>query len=105
MRMPTWVLGGGAALVALAAAFLLRREATRLAARALLHHRARIDRFKLASRAHVRERLMRDPQILAAARDHAREQGLSDAVALARARGYVDEIVPFFNVIAYFQIG
>lgn len=48
---------------------------------------------------------MRDPQILAAARDHAREQGVSDRAALAKVRGYVDEIVPFFNVIAYFQIG
>ena len=107
--MATWVLAGGAVLVALAAAFLLRREANRLAARALLRHRARIDRFKLSSRAHVCERLMRDPQVLAAAREHAREHarepGMSDAVALARARGYVDEIVPFFNVIAYFQVG
>lgn len=102
--MPTWVWGAGA-LVALAALLLLRRQANRLGARALLRHRVRIDRFKLASRAHVRERLMRDPQILAAVRDHAREHGMNDRAALARARGYVDEIVPFFNVIAYFQIG
>src|SRR5688500_13953891 len=106
--MSTWSLGVGvavAALVALATAFVLRRKARRLGARAVLRHRARIDRFKLASRAHVRDRLMRDPQILAAAREHARELGVSDSVALKRARGYVDEIVPFFNVIAYFQIG
>src|SRR5688572_1486412 len=106
--MSTWSLGVGvavAALVALATAFVLRRKANRLGARAVLRHRARIDRFKLASRAHVRDRLMRDPQILAAAREHARELGVSDSVALKRARGYVDEIVPFFNVIAYFQIG
>jgi glycerol-3-phosphate O-acyltransferase len=103
--MPTWVLGIAAGLVALAAVFLLRRESNRLAARALLRHRARVDRFKLASRAHVRDRLMRDRSILAAAREHAREQGITDGAALDRARGYVDEIVPFFNVIAYFQIG
>jgi glycerol-3-phosphate O-acyltransferase len=103
--MPTWVWGAGATLVALAALFMIRRRANRLGARALLRHRARIDRFKLASRAHVRERLMRDPQILAAVRDHAREHGTTDRAALARARSYVDEIVPFFNVIAYFQIG
>ena len=103
--MPPWVVAVGVAAVLLAAVWLLRRQAHRLGARALLRHRARIDRFKLASRAHVRERLMADPEILAAAREFAREHGVSDGVALKRARGYVDEIVPFFNVIAYFQIG
>lgn len=103
--MSAWLVIAGAALVVLALVVLLRRQANRLAARALLRHRARIDRFKLASRAHVRERLMADAEILAAVREHARENGVSDAIALKRARGYVNEIVPFFNVIAYFQIG
>lgn len=103
--MSAWLIMAGAAVAALGAAVLLRRQADRLAARALLRHRARIDRFKLASRSHVRDRLMMDAEILAAVREHARETGVSDAAALKRARAYVNEIVPFFNVIAYFQIG
>ena len=87
--------------VALAARWFLNRSA----ARALLRHRARVDRFKLASRRHVRDRLLNDEQILTAVREHAREFGVTDAAALARVREYVDEIVPFFNVVAYFQIG
>lgn len=99
-------MAGLVGLAAVAAAVLLGRwYMKRSAARALLRHRARVDRFKLASRAHVRERLLGDPEILAAARDHARETGGTDAAALARVRGYIDEIVPFFNVIAYFQVG
>lgn len=97
-----WLL---ALLAVIAVIALFRRYADHLAARALLRHRARVDRFKLASRAHVRERLLDDPVILQEARDHARDTGGTDAMALARVREYVDEIVPFFNVIAYFQFG
>src|SRR5438477_7798856 len=84
---------------------LTRRYADRSAARALLRHRARVDRFKLASRAHVRAQLLADPVIAAAVREHAHALGVTEAAALARVNEYVEEIVPFFNVIAYFQIG
>jgi glycerol-3-phosphate O-acyltransferase len=95
-------------LVGLAGAFVIfvtRRYARRLAGRTLLRHRARVDRFKLASRGHVSAQLVDDPEIVAAVRAHARETGVSEARAHELARGYIDEIVPFFNVIAYFQIG
>ncbi|HEY6219763.1 MAG TPA: 1-acyl-sn-glycerol-3-phosphate acyltransferase [Gemmatimonadaceae bacterium] len=95
----------GIVLILLAAAFLGRRYADRAGAKALLRHRARVDRFKLASRAHVREQLLSDPVIGEAIREHAREFGVTEAETHARVRAYVDEIVPFFNVIAYFQIG
>src|SRR5688572_21053044 len=95
----------GGAIVLLVTFLLARRYANRSAARALLRHRARVDRFKLASRAHVRAEMLADPSILEAARDHARETGISEASALQRVREYIEEIVPFFNVIAYFQVG
>lgn len=82
-----------------------RRYARRSGARALLRHRARVNRFKLASRAHVRAELLGDPEIREAARQHAREAGESEERALRRVHEYVREIVPFFNVIAYFQVG
>jgi len=95
----------GAALVVIAGLLWGRRYANRSAARALLHHRARVNRFKLASRAHVRAQLVADPIIADAVREHARETGVSEAAARKRVHEYVEEIVPFFNVIAYFQIG
>jgi glycerol-3-phosphate O-acyltransferase len=66
---------------------------------------ARIDRFKLASRSHVRDRLLGDEHIAAAVRRHAAEQGTTEGDAWALVRGYIREIVPFFNAVAYFQIG
>src|SRR5687767_12028727 len=85
------------AIAVVAGVVVARRWARRSGARALLRHRARVDRFKLASRAHVRAQLLDDPEIHAAIREHALETGESEEHAARRVRGYVDEIVPFFN--------
>ena len=104
--MSAWLMYGAGAAVALFIVTVFgRRYANRIGARALLRQRARVDRFKLASRAHVRAELMSDPALAHAARAHAAEMGVPEADAWRRVRVYVDEIVPFFNVIAYFQIG
>lgn len=99
------LLGIAAALGLVVLVLVFRRAANRSAARALLRHRARVDRFKLANRAHVRAQLVSDPAVLEAAREHAAEQGITEAAAMRKVHDYVSEIVPFFNVIAYFQIG
>jgi len=78
---------------------------TLLGRRALLHNRARVDRFKLASRAHVRARLLADERVAEAVREHAKAQGIAEREAWATVEGYIQEIVPFFNVVAYYQIG
>ena len=78
---------------------------THLGRRALLHNRARVDRFKLASRAHVRARLLADERIAEAVREHAATAHVSERDAWRTVDGYVQEIVPFFNVVAYYQIG
>src|SRR5205823_1865691 len=98
----TWLIVLAALIVT---ALLGRRYARRSARRALLRFRARIDRFKLAQRKTVRERLIADPGISAAVRAHATDTGVSEAAAWGRVREYIREIVPFFNVVAYYQIG
>jgi glycerol-3-phosphate O-acyltransferase len=79
--------------------------ARRSGRRALLRFRARVDRFKLASRKAVRERLLADQAIAEAVRSHAETTGISEAAAWRRVDEYVHEIVPFFNVVAYYHIG
>ena len=79
--------------------------ARRSGRRALLRFRARVDRFKLASRQSVRERLLGDPVIEQAAAAHAAAENESETSAWKRVEAYVHEIVPFFNVVAYYQIG
>jgi glycerol-3-phosphate O-acyltransferase len=89
----------------LVVAWITRRFADRLARRAALRFRSRIDRYKLARRRFVRERLVTDPEIAAAVREHASENGVSENDAWRKVHGYVTEIVPFFNIVAYYQIG
>ncbi|MGH9884459.1 MAG: hypothetical protein ACREBE_02955, partial [bacterium] len=98
----TWLVWLGAALAVVAAATWYARRSSR---RALLRFRSRIDRFKLASRKSVRELLLADSAIASAVRAHAAETGVSETAAWQRVDGYVHEIVPFFNVVAYYQLG
>jgi glycerol-3-phosphate O-acyltransferase len=66
---------------------------------------ARIDRFKRARGARVRILLLADPEVAEAVAAHAAATGETAEQAWARVRAYVDEIVPSFNLLAYYRIG
>ena len=100
--MRTWLVILAAAVLLLVGGGWYARRSGR---RALLRFRARVDRFKLASRKSVHARLLNDPVIAEAVTAHAASTETSEATAWRRVDGYVHEIVPFFNVVAYYQIG
>ena len=100
--MTTVLIWLGAVVVVIAGgAWYLRRSGRR----ALIRYHARVARFKLASRKAVRERLLTDDVIADAVRSHAATTGMSERAVWERVDAYVHEIVPFFNVVAYYQIG
>src|SRR4051812_20024578 len=70
-----------------------------------LPFRSPLHPHKLARRKFVRERLLSDPAVADAVRAHASSEGISEAAAWRRVNEYVTEIVPFFNIVAYYQIG
>jgi glycerol-3-phosphate O-acyltransferase len=80
---------------------LLRRSARRT----IHEHGVRIDRFKLTRKRFVIARALEDPAIANAVRAHARDHGMAEEEAWQRVRSYLDEIVPFFNVLAYYRLG
>jgi glycerol-3-phosphate O-acyltransferase len=92
-------------LLALAAWALSRRWADRAARRAVRRFRARVDRFKLTGKRYIRTALLGDEDIAEAVRTHAQEHGVSEAAAWQRVRAYIDEIVPFFNILMYYEVG
>src|SRR5829696_2579166 len=101
-----WIAGAAAAAGSLVAGRRwLRRWANRAAARAALRHRARIDRFKLTRKPFVTAALLADERVAQAVREHAVEHHLPKRLVWQRVEEYVDEIVPFFNIIAYYKIG
>lgn len=93
-------------LLAGAATWLLLAWALRRSARrAVLHHRVRIDRFKLTRKRYVIDQVLADVNVHEAVRAHAKEHGQSEDETWRRVRGYLREIVPFFNILAYYRLG
>ena len=105
--------GVGIALLALAGVIWLTRRThaavlgrmRRSGRRAVHQFRARLDRYKLVERDIIREQLLHDPEILAAIKRHAEEYEEAESQVRVRVNQYIDEIVPFFNVLSYYRIG
>lgn len=89
----------------MAAWLLVARALRRSARRAVLHHRVRIDRFKLTRKGFVIQQVLADPSVHEAVRAHAAGEGTSVEATWKRVRQYLDEIVPFFNILAYYRFG
>ena len=102
-----WWLVALAALLAAAiiARPRIRRWTNRAAVRAVLRFRSRVDRYKLASKARIIAQLLDDEEIAAAVRRHAAEHHQPREIVWRRVEHYLDEIIPFFNILAYYRFG
>ncbi len=84
---------------------LVKQWMNRSALRSVRKRGSRIDRFKLAERSRVRELLLSNEEIARAVESHAAVHGLSPQKVWKLVRRYIDEIVPFFNILAYYRFG
>jgi glycerol-3-phosphate O-acyltransferase len=113
MTILDWLLFAAAAILAAGLTLWLTRTTTaalrarlrRSARKALLDFQARIARFKLVSRRAIHDDLILDPVVVAAMRQHMREQHLTELEVRVRVEQYIDEILPFFNVLSYYRLG
>lgn len=64
-----------------------------------------IPQFKLTRRQALIDRLVSDPQVLAAAEGSAAARGIPRSVAMQQVHRYAMEIVPAFNAYVYFRFG
>src|SRR4029077_21169769 len=76
-------------------------------ARRLQHsRRIRIDRFKLKRRhAAIELEVFGSHEVVAAVQAYAKEHHVTTEVAMRQARMYLQEIVPKFNLLAYYRVG
>jgi glycerol-3-phosphate O-acyltransferase len=108
-----WLLFALAAVLAAGLALWLTRRASaafrarmrRAARRALRDFQARIARYKLVSRRAIHDELIRDPVVAAAMGEHRRTHRASELDVRVRVERYIDEILPFFNVLSYYRLG
>jgi glycerol-3-phosphate O-acyltransferase len=98
-----WLAGGVLALLLLAR--VARRWLQRLAVRAIRRHGARVDRYKLQAKPFVAAELLTDPRIAVAVAEHARATGSTARDGWRLVERYIDEMVPSFNVLAYYRLG
>ncbi|HXV85611.1 MAG TPA: 1-acyl-sn-glycerol-3-phosphate acyltransferase, partial [Gemmatimonadales bacterium] len=103
-------MAGALVALGLLLTWRLIRSATRqrlraAARRTVRRFELRLERYRLVSRRLVREQLLRDAAVLAAMDHHAAEHGLPLRRVRALVEQYVDEIVPFFDVLSYYRMG
>jgi glycerol-3-phosphate O-acyltransferase len=85
--------------------WLVRRRLNRLIDRVNQRLAVEIKPFQLTKRQVLIDRLVYDPQVVAAANEHARTSNLPREVAMNEVYRYAREIVPTFNAYLYFRIG
>jgi glycerol-3-phosphate O-acyltransferase len=84
---------------------VLHVYAKRAGRRTVMRARVRIDRYKLTRKTYVIDALLADEAIADAVRAHVAGTGEHADDAWRRVRRYLDEIVPFFNILAYYRLG
>jgi len=93
-------------VIAAGAVWVLIVHALRRSSRRDVHqHRVRIERFKLTRKQYVIDQVLADAAVHEAVRAHATEHAQSEEATWSRVRGYLKEIVPFFNLFAYYEFG
>ena len=85
--------------------WFVRRRLNRLIDRVNQKLAVEIKPFQLTKRQVLIDRLVYDPQVVAAANDHARATNVPREVAMVEVRRYAREIVPTFNAYIYFRVG
>jgi glycerol-3-phosphate O-acyltransferase len=89
-------------LLAIIAAVMGKRHARRLQRERKIH----VDRFKLKRRhAHIELEVFGSREVVEAVREYAKSHHVSIEEATKVAKGYLREIVPKFNLLAYYRLG
>lgn len=85
--------------------WFLRRRLNRLIDRVNRRLAVEIKPFQLTKRQVLIDRLVYDPQVVAAANDYARDNNIPREAAMTEVHRYAREIVPTFNAYVYFRVG
>ena len=96
------VIAAALLVVGITAAVVGKRHARRFQRQRRIH----VDRFKLKRRhAEIELEVFGSPEIVAAVQQYARDHHVSIEAAARQARTYLREIVPKFNLLAYYRFG
>lgn len=83
----------------------VRNRIKRSALRVIHRFELRLERYRLVDRRVIRDELMLDGQLHDAMREHCAAHGLGEQEVRLRVEKYIEEILPFFNVLSYYKLG
>jgi len=100
-----FVIAGTALWLKRATTSVLRNRLRAWGRRTVRDFQSRIAKYKLVSRRAVHDELVLDPVVIEAMRNYMKEHKVSEFETRVRVEHYIDEILPFFNVLSYYKIG
>jgi glycerol-3-phosphate O-acyltransferase len=83
----------------------IRRRVERRVLRLLHTKRIRLDRYKLANKSYVKAEILADPPIHHAVEERAAADDVPVEVVRRDVEDWVDEIVPAFSFVTYYELG
>ena len=84
---------------------VLRNRMRAWGRRTLRDFQSRIAKYQLVSRRAIRDELILDPVVVESMRAYMKEHQVTEEQTRARVEEYIDEILPFFNVLSYYKVG
>ncbi len=84
---------------------VLLRQQSRLLRKLVSGYKVKLDRYKFMNKVIVKHELLNDNEINQAIIDYSKENGIMVEEAQSMVEKYIDEIVPFFNMLSYFKFG
>lgn len=85
--------------------FLKKLKDAQEVSRFVSHHQINIDRYKFTHKYLIKDDLLNDNEINQEILKHAKEHDLRLEIVREKVAGYIDEIVPFFNILSFYKIG
>ena len=81
------------------------RRLDRSVKRYISTHHIKLDKFKFMNKFIIKQELLSDTEIHEAMLEHARDHNVRIQDVEDRVEEYIEEIVPFFNLLSYYKIG
>lgn len=85
--------------------FLKKLKDVRDVTKFVSRHQISIDRYKFTHKYLIKDDLLNDDEINQEILKHAKEHDLRLEIVRDKVASYIDEIVPFFNILSFYKIG
>jgi len=84
---------------------IAQRRIRRQSLKTIRRFRIRVERFKLTRKKYIKFQILKEREVWEEMDRYAQRNQLTTEEAMDRVEEYIDEIVPFFNILSYYKFG